>query len=366
VTACMLAIRSLSNSLSMYRSHLRGFETYSVIRYLQEVFKVPLIIMLTDDEKFFHNQKLTQKECRKFAIQNAADIIAIGFDLKKTFIFSDMEFLDSTFAAAFNENVRELGKRTTANQIRGTFGFTDSNNISEFHFPAIQSATAFATSFPFIFGYDTKKVSKIPCLIPCAIDQDPYFRQCRDYAPKMKLPKPAIIHTVFLPSLKGSESKMSASDADSSIFLSDTDKQIKKKIGQAFSGGQETLEEQRKLGGRTNVDIPFQYLTFFLEDDEKLEELRQDYESGEITSGDMKAECTEQLQAYVRAFRDRRKAVTEQVRAEFMRPRQLEFRGMPSEEEQKASRKSKFAALVNALSLDDIDFLREEKASQTP
>ena len=342
-----------------------GFEAYFSARYLQDVFDVPLVIMLTDDEKFFHTAKLTQKECRRFAIQNAADIIAIGFDMKKTFIFSDMEYLESTFAAAFNENVREMGKRTTANQIRGTFGFTDSNNISEFHFPAMQSATAFATSFPFIFGYDTKKVSQIPCLIPCAIDQDPYFRQCRDYAPKMKLPKPAIIHTVFLPSLKGSESKMSASDADSSIFLSDTDKQIKKKIGQAFSGGQETLEEQRQLGGRTNVDIPFHYLSFFLEDDEKLEQLRQDYESGKITSGDMKAACTKELQDYVNAFKERRKAVTEQVRREFMRPRQLEFRGMPSEEEQRASKQLKFSALLDALSLEDIEFLKQEKLGRT-
>ena len=342
-----------------------GIEAYFSVRYLQDVFDVPLVIMLTDDEKFFHTAKLTQKECRRFAIQNAADIIAIGFDMKKTFIFSDMEFLESTFAAAFNENVREMGKRTTANQIRGTFGFTDSNNISEFHFPAMQSATAFATSFPFIFGYDNKRVSKIPCLIPCAIDQDPYFRQCRDYAPKMKLPKPAIIHTVFLPSLKGSESKMSASDADSSIFLSDTDKQIKKKIGQAFSGGQETLEEQRQLGGRTNVDIPFQYLTFFLEDDEKLEQLRQDYESGKITSGDMKVACTKELQGYVNAFKERRKAVTEQVRGEFMRPRQLEFPGMPSEEEQRASKQLKFSALLDALSLEDIEFLKQEKLGRT-
>lgn len=340
-------------------------KAHLVTRYLQDVFDVPLVIMLTDDEKFFHNLKLRQDECRSFAMKNAADIIAIGFDMKKTFIFSDIEFLESSFSAAFNANIREMGKRTTANQIRGTFGFTDSNNIAEFHFPAIQSATSFATSFPFIFGYDIKKVAKIPCLIPCAIDQDPYFRQCRDYAPKMKLPKPAIIHTVFLPSLKGSESKMSASDADSSIFLNDTDKQIKKKIGQAFSGGQETLEEQRQLGGRTNVDIAFQYLTFFLEDDEKLEEIRQNYESGKLTSGEMKAACTKELQDYVNAFKERRKAVTEQVRAEFMRPRQLEFRGMPSEEEQRSSRKSKFAALLNALSLEDIEFLRQEKVWQT-
>lgn len=333
-------------------------------RYLQDVFNVPLVIMLTDDEKFFHSAKLTQKECRRFAMQNAMDIIAIGFDMKKTFIFADSEFTESAFAGAFNENVREMGKRTTANQIRGTFGFTDSNNISEFHFPAMQSATAFATSFPFIFGYDTKKVSKVPCLIPCAIDQDPYFRQCRDNAPRLKLPKPAIIHTVFLPSLRGSESKMSASDVDSSIFLSDTDKQIKKKIGQAFSGGQETLEEQREKGGRTSVDVPFHYLTFFLEDDAKLEDLRADYESGKITSGDMKAACTKEMQAYVSAFRERRKAVTEKVREEFMRPRQLQFTGMPSDEEQTAARKSKFAALLSSLSLDDIEFLRQEKLSE--
>lgn len=97
----------------------------------------------------------------------------------------------------------------------------------------------------------------------------------------------------------------------------------------------------------------------------KLEELREGYESGKTTSGEMKAECIQQLQAYVKAFKERRKAVTEQVRAEFMRPRQLEFSGMPSDEEQKASRKSKFSALMSSLSLDDIEYLRQEKSSQS-
>ena len=67
-------------------------------RYLQDVFNVPLVIMygqfggtqsdprasltsnlrLTDDEKFFHSPKLTLEEVHDFALQNAADIIAIG------------------------------------------------------------------------------------------------------------------------------------------------------------------------------------------------------------------------------------------------------------------------------------------------
>ena len=327
--------------------------------------------MLTDDEKFLHNAKLSLKECRKFAMQNAMDIIAIGFDIKKTFIFADSKFIGSGFSEAFNENVLEMSKRTTANQIRGTFGFTDSNNTGELNFPALQSATSFATSFPFIFGYNVKKVSKISCLIPCAIDQDPYFRQCRDNAPRLKLPKPAIIHTVFLPSLRGSESKMSASDADSSIFLNDTDKQIQKKIGKAFSGGQETMEEHKEKGGRTDVDVAYQYLTFFLEDDDELERLRAGYEKGEISTGEMKAACIKVLQAYVSAFRERRKGVTEDERNEFMAPRQLQFTGMPSEEEQQASIGTKYAdllgSLTGSLSRHDVNFLRkalEEKAKQ--
>jgi len=191
----------------------------------------------------------------------------------------------------------------------------------------MQSATAFATSFPFIFGPSPKLVAKIPCLIPCAIDQDPYFRQCRDNARQLGYIKPALIHAVFLPSLKGAETKMSASDSDSSIFLSDTDKQIQKKIGNAFSGGQDSRELHRQLGGRTEVDIPFQYLRFFLEDDEELESIRESYEKGELESGGMKMRCTKELQKYVSGFRERRKAVTEEVLRTFLRPRALEFQG---------------------------------------
>lgn len=86
---------------------------------------MPLIIMLTDDEKFFHSQKLSLKECKQFALQNALDIIAIGFDVKKTFIFADTEFIYGGDGRAFSEVIMEMGKKTTNNQIKGTFGFND-------------------------------------------------------------------------------------------------------------------------------------------------------------------------------------------------------------------------------------------------
>lgn len=68
---------------------------------------------------------------------------------------------------------------------------------------------------------------------------------------------------------------MSASDPNSAIFLNDTPNQIKKKINSfAFSGGGATLQEHKEKGANLEVDIPYQYLRFFLEDDVRLEEIR--------------------------------------------------------------------------------------------
>ena len=62
-----------------------------------------------------------------------------------------------------------------------------------------------------------------------AIDQDPYFRLVRDCAHRMRYPspKPAIIHSKFVTSLQGPGGKMSASNPNSAIFMSDTQNQIK-------------------------------------------------------------------------------------------------------------------------------------------
>ncbi|KKY21582.1 putative tryptophanyl-trna synthetase [Phaeomoniella chlamydospora] len=312
------------SSDSMHVGHTVPFE---FTKWLQDVFDCPLVIMLTDDEKFMHTPRITIADSKRYTAANAKDIIAVGFDPNKTFIFSDFEYI----GGAFYENICQMAKRITINSVKGTFGFNDSNNIGEFHFCATQSASSFATSFPHIFGPDPLKTRTIPCLIPCAIDQDPYFRQCREHADKMKYKKPSLIHSIFLPALQGPGSKMSASVDTSAIFMSDTPNQIKNKINKyAFSGGQDTAELQRQLGGRTKEDVSFQYLTFFMEDDEKLEEIRQDYESGKMLTGELKKICIEYLQEYVRGFQERRSKVTEETRVEFMTPRALKWGGNPN------------------------------------
>lgn len=79
---------------------------------------------------------------------------------------------------------------------------------------------------------------------------------------------------------------MSASVASSAIYLTDTPKQVASKINKhAKSGGGLTAEEQRKHGANVEVDIPYRWLTFFLEDDEKLKRIHDDYKSGKMLTG---------------------------------------------------------------------------------
>lgn len=91
----------------------------------------------------------------------------------------------------------------------------------------------------------------------------------------------------------------------------------------AFSGGQATVEEHREKGGNCDVDIAYQYLTFLLEDDEKLEQVRKDYTSGAMLTGEIKKLLIDVLQPIVTEHQKRRAEVTDEIVKEFMTPRSL-------------------------------------------
>ena len=332
--------------------HLGHTVPFLFTKELQEIFDVPLIIMLTDDEKYLYSrnknggiQKKGQavEDFLDFAHENAKDIIALGFDPKKTFIYTDYEFN----GGHFYRNASEFESLLTYNQAEGAFGFNGSTNVGLIAYGAKQCVAAFPSSYPELFGYPDyrypeldpagkrrhKDLSKIMTLIPCAIDQEPYFRMLRDRCERMTDPHPktALILSKFLTALQGPGGKMSASDANSAIFMSDTPNQIKKKINShAFSGGRETLEEQRKYGGNPDVDVAYTYLSYFLEDDAELDDLAAKYRSGELLTGEMKQRCIAELQKFVAAFQERRSKVDDEAMRTFMRPKKLEYAGNPN------------------------------------
>jgi len=121
-------------------------------------------------------------------------------------------------------NVVRIWKAVTYSQAKGCFGFEPGSNIGQSAFPAIQAAPSFPSTFKVPLGDNPN----LPCLIPCAIDQDPYFRITRDIAHKL-VPashplkgKPSLIHSKFFPPLEGALGKMSSSNDNSAISLTDT------------------------------------------------------------------------------------------------------------------------------------------------
>uniref|UniRef100_A0A7S2P106 tryptophan--tRNA ligase n=1 Tax=Leptocylindrus danicus TaxID=163516 RepID=A0A7S2P106_9STRA len=325
------------SSSAMHLGHLIPFQFTA---YLQRALDLPCVIQMTDDEKFLFKGVYKPPTSgtstgdnlsyfQNLTVENARDIIACGFVKEKTFLFSDMEYVGRMYP-----NIVKIWRSVTTSTVTGIFGFTGSDNIGKVAFPAIQAAPSFASSFPTVLGTVQNEENLFAgCLIPCAIDQDPYFRMTRDVAHRL-VPKdhptggkPSLIHSKFFPPLQGSQGKMSSSDTNSAIFLTDTKEEIREKITtQAFSGGQETSKLQRELGANLETDVSYQWLTFFLEDDELLKSIGDDYStgSGEFwATGKVKAKLISELNVLVEGHQARRALVTDDVVKEFMCERNI-------------------------------------------
>ena len=296
--------------------HIGHAIPFMLTQYLQEVFNVPLVIQLTDDEKFLFRD-IPLEKLKKVTTENIKDILAFGFDPAKTFVFRNTEYMGTLYPTAL-----EVQRLLTANTVKNTLGLSDSDNVGKYSFPAIQAAPCFVSAFPNVLPM---KSNNVRCLIPCAIDQDPFFVLTRNISERLKRPRPSLLHTTFLPSMKGATHKMSSSgEQQGVVLLSDDDKQVRSKISKAFSGGRGTLEELKEFGPDLDADVAFQLIRFFEPDDDVLADVDRRYgnahkpgvlQEGEkpLTSGDVKAiaanvVCTKLL----RPWRERRSAITDE------------------------------------------------------
>jgi len=278
--------------------HLGHLLPWFFCKYLQDAFDADLYFQMTDDEKFLHRDDLTLEEAVALTYENALDVIACGLDPEKTHIFSDADHIQHLYKLGL-----KVAKRTTFSTVRAVFGFKNSDNIGSIWHPALQMMVCFLQS--------EREGKNIPCLIPAAIDQDPYWRITRDIAEKMGYYKPAQIHAKFLPGL-AEGGKMSASQPDTAIFTTDPPKEAGKKVMRAYTGGRDTVDEQRKLGGRPEVCNVYAYYYFLFEDDDqKLVEREQSCKSGEILCGHCKTDLAARIEVFLIDFQEKREAARE-------------------------------------------------------
>ncbi len=273
--------------------HLGHLLPWFFCKYLQDAFDADLYFQMTDDEKYLFNDHLELEQTIGYTYENALDVIACGLDPSKTHIFSDTEHIQHLYKIGLR-----VAKRVTYSTAKAVFGFQDSDNIGMIWYPALQAMTCFLQS--------NREGANIPCLIPAAIDQDPYWRVTRDIAEKLGYYKPAQIHAKFLPGL-AEGGKMSASQPETAIFTTDPPKTAARKMMSAFTGGRDTIEEQRKLGGRPNVCNVYAYYYFLFEnDDEALMERESACKSGSLICGECKKQLAERVKAFLVDFQAKR------------------------------------------------------------
>lgn len=292
--------------------HLGHMVPFMFTKYLQEALDAIVVIQMTDDEKYYFKDSLSLSEANRLTKENAKDIIACGFNPKKTWIFSNLE----TVGGSLYRNIVLVMKHTSGNMIHGIYGLDLNNSIGQFSWPCFQAAPAFSTSFENIF-----KDRQVFCLVPMAIDQYPYFRMAREIAQKIGFKKPATIQSRFLPSLEHAHDKASATGQKEVIFMNDSRDTVARKIREkAFSGGGMTKQEHIEKGANLSVDVPYHYLLYFLDDDSELKHLATEYQSGRMMTSEIKKKVTEVIWEIVKEHQEARQQITEEIVQLFMNP----------------------------------------------
>lgn len=301
--------------------HLGHLIPFLFTKWLQDVFDCPLVIQISDEEKAAF-KKIDFEILHKMGFENAKEIISCGFRSEKTFIFSNRDYRLN--CPSYETFVSEMKMKVPMKTLRDIFGLGDEATIAMIDWPIYQTAAAFYQAYPHIFGNRPAY-----CLVPYAIDQDPYFRLARDIATKMNLIKPASIMCTFIPPLTGNTGKMSSSvGTDSTLFLTDSEQTLREKIHKhSFSGGggNGTLEDHRKFGGNPEIDIAYQYLRYFEEDEGNLQETHELFKKGVLTCGELKNKLVEKLAPLFHKIKTSRELVTKEILEEFYKCKPMDL-----------------------------------------
>ncbi len=196
--------------------HIGHLLPITLAKWMQEKRNLEFFFQISDDEKFVLRPDLSLKDVRGYALDNALDFIALGFDERRTHIIWDTEVSSWLYPLSL-----KLAKEVSLSELKSLLKIDDSWNVGISFYPAVQAAPALMMEL--LTGKPHRAI------IPMAVDQDPMIRISILLADKLDLRKPGIIHSKFLLGLKG-EPKMGTRYSESAIFLTDSPEKVKDKI----------------------------------------------------------------------------------------------------------------------------------------
>ncbi len=225
----------------------------------------------------------SMSDAKRFSVEMVAHVMALGIPEEEIYVQSQKE-------PRYYEFAFELSKKITENSFRAIYGHVNPGKLSA---NLLQYADILHLQLKEYFG-------PMPSITGIGIEQDPHARACRDMAKRLPygLKMPSFFYFMHQGGLQQG-SKMSASEPDTAIFLDDDAKEVKRKINKAFSGGQDSVEKHRKLGGNPDIDKAYEILFYHHPDDKLVKDVYEKYKSGEMLTGELKKTCIDFLTSFL-------------------------------------------------------------------
>ncbi|PIO03598.1 tryptophan--tRNA ligase [Candidatus Micrarchaeota archaeon CG10_big_fil_rev_8_21_14_0_10_54_18] len=270
--------------------HLGSKLTAEEIIFNQKQFGAKAFYAVADNEALADNG-LSYEESHPLAVDNVADLLALGFDSRNAFVYKQSRCLNVL-------NLAQLASRkVTMSTLDSLYGH---KNLALYLAVLTQVGDVLQPQLEEFGG--PKRV-----VVPVGVDQDPHLRLARDLAPKLGFIPPSSTYHRFFRALNG-ETKMSKRDPDSMLSLNDSAKDVQRKVSKAFTGGRATVEEQKKKGAEWWKCVVYELMFYhFYEDDEELKKMREDCESGKLMCGECKAIRIKKIQEYLKKHQEKKK-----------------------------------------------------------
>ena len=271
--------------------HLGSLQTAEELILLQKKLKAKVFYAIADLEAYADNGS-TYKQSEEIAIGNVSDLLAAGLDEKNAYIYRQTREMRVIQLA----NI--FAKHTTKATMEAIYG---DRNMGLYMSALVQMGDIYLPQHE-EFGFTN-------VVVPVGLDQDPHIRLARDLAAKdtgLKLTAPASTYHKTILSLDG-QNKMSKRSPDSMLTLYDDEKALKRKLANAFTGGRESAEEQRKLGANPAI-CPVYHLGYDVFDsrDDANKNRWERCKGGKLLCGECKKEMLEIIMQKFKEHKERR------------------------------------------------------------
>ena len=277
--------------------HLGTKMTADDMIYFQSLSKKGTVYYAIADVEAYADNGLSFEQTSKIATRNVADMLALGLDPDRAVVYlQSQEVKVMRLGTLFSRGV-------TNNMLRAIYG---ERQIGLYMAALYQAGDILMPQLPELGGPK-------PVLVPVGADQDPHVRLARDLAARYHdeygfVPPSAVYHRLML-SLNGSD-KMSKRSADSLLTLDDTAKDAARKISTAFTGGRDTVEEQRRLGAQADICPVYDLYRFhFATDDEHVKRVYRECTKGQRLCGECKQEVIGLVKNFLEAHRKKRESL---------------------------------------------------------